>query len=285
MIHLNPETVLAAREGDRAALEEIVRAAERPVYNLALRMLANPADAEDASQEILIKIVTHLGSLREVEAAGGWALRVACRHLVHERRRGRVEAMRLTFDAFAEDLADGAAPAHESGLSGAELSLAIKEVKIGCTLAMLVCLGRDLRIAYVLGDVFELTETEAAAVLEIAPATYRQRLKRARDRVTAFVARTCGIANDKAACRCDRRTTPALAQGRITRGKAAFGATVHGSDDIRDVQDQIRRLDQGRRAAALMRSNPDFPSEIGKLTLQVLDRMHDGDAMTGFGKT
>ena len=72
MIRLDAQQVVAAREGNRAALEAIVRAAERSVYNLSMRMLANRADAEDATQEILVKIITNLGAIRDVEAAGGW---------------------------------------------------------------------------------------------------------------------------------------------------------------------------------------------------------------------
>jgi DNA-directed RNA polymerase specialized sigma24 family protein len=116
MIRLDPDDVVAARRGNRAALEAVLRAAEGPIYNLAIRMLAHPADAEDATQEIMIKIITHLGTLREVGAAGGWALRIACRHLVQERKRGRVEAMRLTFKGFAADLDQGQAPLGECGV-------------------------------------------------------------------------------------------------------------------------------------------------------------------------
>jgi DNA-directed RNA polymerase specialized sigma24 family protein len=110
VIRLDPDQVRAAREGNRAALDAILRTTEKPIYNLAIRMLAHPADAEDATQEILIKIVTHLGTLEEVEAAGAWALRIACRHLVRERKRSRVEAMRLTFEGFAADLDKGQTP-------------------------------------------------------------------------------------------------------------------------------------------------------------------------------
>ena len=172
MIELDRNEILAARQGSRAALSAIVRAAERPIYNLALRMLANRADAEDATQEILIRIVTNLGSLRDVDSASAWAMRIATRHLVHERKRGRVEAMRLTFEGFAADLEQGLAPLPEGELTEVETAMAIEEVKIGCTLAMLVCLTRPLWIAYILGDVFELTDTEAASVLEIAPSAY-----------------------------------------------------------------------------------------------------------------
>lgn len=51
MIELDPSLVAAARQGSRAALERLVRSMQRPVFNLAIRMLGNAADAEDATQE------------------------------------------------------------------------------------------------------------------------------------------------------------------------------------------------------------------------------------------
>ncbi|MEL6522977.1 MAG: RNA polymerase sigma factor, partial [Pseudomonadota bacterium] len=267
MIRLDPNLVVAARAGDRAALERLIHAAQRPIYNLAMRMLANPTDAEDAAQEILVKIVTHLGTLREPGAAGAWAMRLACRHLVNLKRIGRVEAMRLSFEGFAEDLDAGATEPPVADMTEAEFALAIKQVKIGCTLAMLVCLSRELRIAYVLGDVLELSEREAADVLEIATATYRQRLKRARDKVSNFMLKSCGLASETATCRCTRRIAPALAQGRIRQGEDQYETGAEGSNIATAVHD----LDAARRAAALMRSNPDFPTNVGKLTLHVMD--------------
>jgi RNA polymerase sigma factor (sigma-70 family) len=106
MINLDPDLVAAARQGSRAALEALVLSLQRPVFNLAMRMLANRPDAEDATQEILIKVVTHLGDVQDVQAAGAWAFRITCRHLVHVRKQGRVEAQRFTFRAFAADLGE-----------------------------------------------------------------------------------------------------------------------------------------------------------------------------------
>src|SRR3546814_648069 len=140
-----------------------------------MRMLANRADAEDATQEILVKIITHLGSVRDVGSAGAWAFKIACRHLVHERKRGAIEAMQLSFDVFAADLETGLSPLSDHGLNEIEAAIAVEEVKIGCTLAMLVCLSRELRIAYILGEIFEVSATEAADVLGIESAAYRQR--------------------------------------------------------------------------------------------------------------
>lgn len=271
MIRFDPIEVEAARQGDRAALAAVIRAAERPVYNLAMRMLAHPADAEDATQEILIKIITNLGGLHEINAAGGWAMRIACRHLVNSRRRSRVEAMRMSFQGFAEDLDNGMSAYAESEPMDAETKLAIEEVKVGCTLAMLTCLNRTLRIAYLLGDVFELTDTEAASVLEITPATYRQRLRRGRGAVKKFVLSTCGNVSEKAACRCERRVASAEASGRIVRGQSLYGLAKDSQGRLPDLRAKVRKLEEGRRAAALLRTNPDFTSNVSDLVLSTID--------------
>lgn len=272
MIRLDAQQVLAAREGNRAALEAIVRAAERPIYNLSMRMLANRADAEDATQEILVKIVTNLGSVRDIEVAGAWAFRIACRHLLHERKRGAIEAMRLTFQGFAADLETGLSPLAEHGLNEVEAKLAIDEVKIGCTLAMLTCLSRELRMAYILGDIFEVTDTEAAEVLDIGSAAYRQRLRRARAVVTAFVQSHCGLVSGQAACRCERRVGQALKIGRITRGQPDLTAGSSDVPNIAEIRDRIEVIERERASAALMRSNPDFTSHVGELIGGLIDR-------------
>ncbi|HEX4256609.1 MAG TPA: sigma factor, partial [Streptosporangiaceae bacterium] len=73
------EQALVARAigGDAAALEEIVHRVQDPVYRLALRMAGRPADAEDAAQEILIRIVTRLASWRGEASLTTWAYRIA----------------------------------------------------------------------------------------------------------------------------------------------------------------------------------------------------------------
>lgn len=271
MIVFYAKQIEAARQGNRAALDAIVRAAERPVYNLALRMLANRADAEDATQEILIKIVTHIGGLREVEAAGGWAMQIAVRDLMSRRKRGRVEAMRLTFEGFASDLEQGRRDLPDGAMGDAETALALKEIKVGCTLAMLTCLTRPLRMAYILGEIFELTDQEAAQAMAITPTAFRQRLTRARKAVTTFVSGTCGIISEDNACRCSKRIAPALEQGRIATGRSQFDLDKGSDESFAQASALVRSLEEGRATAALMRSNPDFKTQISKLILPLLD--------------
>lgn len=266
MIRLQAHTVEAARQGSRAALDELVRALQRPVYNIALRMLANPADADDAAQEIIVKVITNLGSLRESSAAGGWALRIAFRHLVHERRKGRVEEMRFTLRAFGDDLLDGLETLADPASIDPERQALVAQVKVGCTLALLTCLSRPLRAAYILGDVYELPDAEAAASLDIENAAYRQRLRRARVMVLAFTERYCGIVNSSAPCSCAGRVSKAENLGRLAPGVCPPEIANH---DVATIRQAIEALERDRRAAALMRSNPDFAWEAR--TLELLD--------------
>ena len=53
-----------ARDGDREALEQLVIRHQRWIYNLVLRMVYLPQDAEDATQEILVKVITHLATFQ-----------------------------------------------------------------------------------------------------------------------------------------------------------------------------------------------------------------------------
>jgi RNA polymerase sigma factor (sigma-70 family) len=271
MIKLDPNLVAAAQQGSRAALEGLVRAMQRPVFNLAVRMLGHAADAEDAAQEILIKAITHLGDVREPSAAGAWVLTIACRHLVQTRRQGTLEAHRFTFRAFATDLESGLENLADDDARDAETQAMIEEVKVGCTLALLTCLSRPLRAAYILGEIFELSDSEAAAALEIDPAAYRQRLRRARALVTGFVQSRCGIVSQSAKCRCDRRLAQAQRLGRVKKDRPSGPPAETPGPSIAEVRVEIARLERDRAAAALMRSNPDFATNVSRLVMNAIN--------------
>ena len=101
------ELVARAVDGDKAALEEVVRLLQDPLYRLALRMTWRPADAEDATQEILIRVVTRLASWRGEAELLTWAYRIGVNYLLNLRRKTPREAQQLSLDEFRADLADG----------------------------------------------------------------------------------------------------------------------------------------------------------------------------------
>ena len=97
--------VQRAIDGDQASLEEIVRRIQTRVYALALRMLWHPANAEDATQEILVRIVTNLSSFRDESAFTTWVYRVASNYILTSKRRAEREI--VTFERFGEQLDEG----------------------------------------------------------------------------------------------------------------------------------------------------------------------------------
>ena len=253
--------VARAQGGDRDALEAVIRAVQPEVYGVALRFLWHPQDAEDATQEILIRVITGLGGFRGDSRFRTWVYRVACNTLLTLRKQ-RMEQHTLSFEEFGEDLRRGLSAEALRVEYDFDRDLLLEEVKIGCTLGMLLCLDRSHRLAYILGEIIELDHHEAAAVLEITPAAFRQRLSRARARITAFMTARCGLVNPANACRCHRRVATAIASGRVDPAHLAFATSRDQAKRFPEVLVTIRQLEETRRAAALYRSHPDpQPSE------------------------
>ena len=249
------DLVRAARNGDRESLERLVLSIQDRVHGLAIRMLWNREDARDATQDILIRIVTRLGTFRGDSSFGTWVYRVAANHLLTV-RKSRLEEQRYTFQRFGEELDDGLSD--EAPPPGPEGALLLEEVKIGCTLGMLQCLDRPHRLAYILGEILELDGEEAARVLRIGPAAFRKRLSRAREAVVAFTRQKCGLVSPDRPCRCRRRLPTALRLGRVVPGRPLFASDADGARGFPRVLAEIRRLEEVRRAAALFRSHPAF---------------------------
>lgn len=169
--------VTRATSGDAEALEQVVRLIQDPIYRLALRMLWRPADAEDATQEIMIRVITRLGSWRAEASLVTWAYRLGVNYLLNLRRRTALEQRQMTFDAFGDELLVGLAAADYDGPDAALLA---DEIRLSCTQALLQCLDRLDRVTYVLGELFGLPSDQAAWIIDTSPAAYRKRLERAR---------------------------------------------------------------------------------------------------------
>jgi RNA polymerase sigma factor (sigma-70 family) len=242
------DLVRRARDGDRTALERLLAAVQDDVHRLALRMTGCPDDALDATQEILVRVMTRLSTFRGDAAFGTWVHRVAVNHLL-DRKRSAVERLELTFSRFADELVEGLAPVAPN--AGPELDVLAREVKHGCTLALLTCLDRQLRVAYVLGEVFGVSSGEGAWICDTSETAFRKRLSRARALVREFVSEHCGlVAPATARCHCRKRVPAAVSLGRVR------------ADTARDltpgtVEAAVMEMESLYDAAGLIRSVPD----------------------------
>lgn len=244
-----------ALEGDRDAVEQLVTDLQGDIYGLALRMLWNREDAEDATQEILVRAVTRLAQFDFRSRLKTWVYRIAVNYIL-DVKKSPVERLHFTFERFAADLAEGLS---SDGPTDAERSLLTEEVKVGCTLGMLQCLDRPHRLAYVVGEILDLPGPEAADVLAIAPALFRKRLQHARTAILSFTRTYCGLASDTAACACHDRVPAALRLGRIREDALDF---ADHAASYRDTRALVRQVEEARWALQVHRSSHPRASSV-----------------------
>lgn len=202
-----------AVQGDRLALEEVLTEIQDMVFNLSLRMLGTIADAQDAAQEILIKVMTSISTFRKESRFQTWVYRIAVNYLM-DVKRSMFAAHPLDFDFYANDLRASYVPDEEEALTGCTREEAARELKLSCTNVMLQCLKPQDRCIYILGTMFHIDSKSAAEILDMTPEAYRQRLSRARKRMASFLSTYCGAVSN-GFCQCDKRIPYAVMTHRL----------------------------------------------------------------------
>jgi RNA polymerase sigma-70 factor (ECF subfamily) len=166
----------AARQGDRAAFEQVVRQHERLVLMTALRLLGNLEDAQDASQEVFLKLYRNLARV-ECERLSGWLYRVTV-NVCHDLRRKRPQVRPVEDgDTLAE------------GDPQRERIDAERRQALNMSLRML---PEKERAALVLRDLEGLSTAEVARALGSSEATVRSQISKARVKVRDFMERYFG---------------------------------------------------------------------------------------------
>ena len=249
-----------AAAGDKRALGELCRKLQHPVYRLALRMLSDPQDAEDATQEVLVRVVTNLGSFEGRSKFMTWAYTVATRQLLRTRKRAVERSVRGA-EAFAAVIDAGLGPVPDDVEGGAEYEELCAEVRISCTYGMLLCLSRPVRVAYILGDLMGMPDRTGAEVCGVTPAAFRQRLARARKTMRGIIANRCGLVREENPCRCGRQIGNSERLGVLDRSDlrlATHPRRDRGTIRADTIERAAEQLDLAAAMAEVYRSDPEF---------------------------
>ncbi|HMV80166.1 MAG TPA: RNA polymerase sigma factor [Leptospiraceae bacterium] len=209
--------------GDGKALEDLLKSHQDYIYNLCRSMFLNPMDAEDTTQEILIKTVSSLSKYDKTKARfSTWLYRITVNHTLTVKKK-MLEELTSDFESFGRDLDSMPnSDFQKEELERPETKLLIEEAKLGCSMGMLLCLDRDQRIVFVLGEIMRLRHRAAAEILEITPDSYRQKLSRARRDLFNFMENRCGLINKNNICRCEKKTLSFINAGWIDRKNLKF---------------------------------------------------------------
>lgn len=206
--------------GNQKSLEALLLSVQDMVFNLSLRMLGMVHDAEDATQEILIKVMTHLSSFRQESKFSTWVYRIAVNHL-RNYQKSMFAKHPLSFEYYGADIVSGKEKDVPDRTNGVDSELLAQELKYSCTNVMLQCLDADSRCIYILGTMFRLDSSVAGEILDLTPEAYRQRLSRVRRKMGEFLGKYCGLSGT-GVCACGKRVNYAISSHRINPDQLDF---------------------------------------------------------------
>ena len=229
-----------ALSGDKKALEELLDSVQDLVFSLSLRMLGMIPDAEDASQEILLKLMTHLSSFKKESAFTTWVYRIAVNHLLNYRKHMFAERP-LSFEYYASDIVNGSS-ADVPATGEVDQALLERELKLSCSNVMLQCLEPENRIVFILGTMFQVDSRVAGEILGITAASYRQKLSRARKRMADFLSEYCGLSGS-GGCSCKKRIPYAIATHRLNPARLEYGSLSERRGLLDDCTDAMEEID------------------------------------------
>ncbi|GAA4434491.1 RNA polymerase sigma factor [Bremerella cremea] len=226
------ELIDLAKNGDRAALEKLVLRHQAWIYNIAVRMVFYPHDAEEVTQEVLVKVITKLSTFKGESKFRTWLYRIAANHVLNMNRRS-AESHEVSFTEYGsaiDSIADADLPDPRS--VPVSLPILVEEAKHSCTMGMLLCLDRRQRLVFTLGEILGATDTIGGEVLEMTAANFRQCLARARRDLHNFLNNQCGLVNSANPCRCPKKTRGFIEHGHVDPNRLLFAA-----DHVEKVRD------------------------------------------------
>jgi len=251
------ELVEQAQHGNRAALEKLVRRHQAWIYNIAVRMVFQPQDAEEVTQEVLIKVITKLSTFKGNSKFRTWLYRIAANHVLNMKRHS-AETKATSFADFGAAI-NGTPDLDLPDPKGVPVALPmlIEEAKNSCTMGMLLCLDRKQRLIFTLGEILGASDTVGGEVLEMTADNFRQCLARARRDLHSFMNDQCGLVKKSNPCRCAKKTRGFIEHGHVDPHHLLF--VPEHVERVRDVaHESLREIEDvvERQHAAIYRDHP-----------------------------
>lgn len=178
------QLVADLREGAESAYERLLKRFQQPVYNLAYRLLNDPGDAGDVTQEVFLKVFRNIGHFRSQSSLRTWIYRIAVNEAHNKRRwlfRHRHKEVGLE-----EDFADGAPRGRSIPDNGrSPFDRAFNGERAVLIERALGAINPSFREVIVLRDLEDLGYEEIADVLRISLGTVKSRIMRGREALRA----------------------------------------------------------------------------------------------------
>lgn len=231
--------VKKALQGDKNALNRLIQLHEPFIYNVAWKYTNNQDDAKDLTQEVLIKVITKLSTFKGESSFNTWVYRIVVNQFLQSKRKP-MEDRWESFDDFSNQL--NAIPSPDlSADEEIDQELRTRTARTRCMSGMLMCLTREQRLIYLLGDVFNIDHTIGSEIFNISKENYRVKLSRTRKEFHAFMNKQCGLVNKNNPCRCSKKAKAMEAAGKMKIDEKLFNPefTSTISTYVETVADQV----------------------------------------------
>ena len=168
------------RRGDESAYEALIQRFERPVYNLISRLVDDPADADDAVQEVFLKVFRKVGWFRGQSSLKTWMYRIAINEARNQRRWfGRHRQREVGLDPAPGETAGYANWLEDQQPSPFDIALDHETREL--IEDALNQVSPAFRAALVLREIEGLSYEEIAEILEVSLGTVKSRIMRGRE--------------------------------------------------------------------------------------------------------
>ncbi len=211
--------VSSAVGGSRDALEQLIKRHQPWIYNIAFRMVMVHEEAEDVTQEILIKLITKLTTYDPTKAAfRTWLYRVVANHVINMKKRGYEQGISNIeeYYGFVTQIPD------QDPEVSPDTDLLISDLKIGCVMGTLLCLERTQRLAFILALAFNVSSAQGGEILNMSREAFRKTLSRARGKLHEYVSGNCSVVHPGAKCSCRKKISAFTASGAYSVDRISF---------------------------------------------------------------
>lgn len=225
--HTDHELIKGALSGNEKSLEGLLKKHQPYIYNIAWKMVQRPDDAADLTQEVLIKITTHLSKFNFESTFRTWAYRIVVNHFLNGKKRGN-ESFISDFGDMAAAL-DGIEDQPMTEMEQQESKDLIREMNLSCMSGMLLCLNREQRLVYIIGEMLGGDHTIGSEIMGMSKDNFRAKLKKARKDLYSFMNDRCGLVNKSNPCRCHKKVHVAVDSGQINAKELLFNRKEYGT--------------------------------------------------------
>ena len=239
---IDNQLIAKSLEGNKAALTKLIKRHQDYIFNISLRLFLDTDDAMDATQEVLIKVITNLKTYQGKSQFRTWLYRIAFNHFLNAPQR---KTEKMLMSPSQQVLSNRKAIATQEVTEEWDETV-IEEVRILCSTAMLMCLTREQRLLYVIGDVFGADHKLGAQLFNISPGNYRVKLHRAKADLLSYVSGRCGLVDAKNPCRCPKKTRQFIKQGIVDKHDLKFNVDFTYkisqvvTNEIEEVCDEVQ---------------------------------------------